>query len=133
MRCLWMAAALAGLSVAACSRQDGAAFADAKKAVAAQRGNPPGLVFEDLQMHHASGLKGSKADVVCGDVAPDDKTAATHFIYFAKLQAAGPDIGRTVGETQVFDTVDRRAGHELNFFCTPHPDLTDANAYDYFN
>ena len=126
-------AVMAALATASCAGQDGEAFPAAKAAVGAAVGNPATIQFEDLKLLHLTGLKGSTADVVCGDVAKDAKVVPSHFIYIWKLKPAVPHSGRTAGETMVFPVMDRRAVHELQYFCTENPDRSTANDYDYFN
>lgn len=124
---------IAALATASCAGDGGAAFPAAKKAVGASIGAPATIQFDNLKQVHLTGLKGSAAEVVCGDVARDAREVPSHFIYIWTLKPAVANPGRTAGETMVFQTMDRRAVHELTYFCSDSPDRSAANAYDYFS
>ena len=129
----------ATLLLAACSGgDDKAAFAAAKAAVAAKLPNGgAGVDFGELKLHHLTGLKGSKADVVCGGTLP--KGAAngadpSPFIYFAKLEPATPNLGRAQGDVILLSpTLDRQAASQLTNFCDAKLSSALPNPYTYFN
>ncbi len=66
-------------------------------------------------------------------MAQDSKVVPSHFIYIWTLKSAVPNPARKAGDVMVFPIMDRRAVHELTYFCGPDPDRSQANDFDYFN
>lgn len=127
------------LILTACSGgDDKAAFAAAKTAVAAKLPNEGADAdFGELKLHHLTGLKGSKADVVCGGTLPKgapNSSDPAPFIYIYKLQPVVPDPARTQGEVILLSAkVDRQTAGLLTNFCDAKLSTGLPNPYTYFN
>ena len=141
MRAFWTlaaAAAAALLATSACSNgDDKAAFAAAKTAVAAKLPGGADADFGAMTMHHLTGLKGSKADVVCGGSQPKgaaNSSDPSPFIYFAKLQPAAPNPGYAQGDVILLSPkLDRQAASQLTNFCEQKLSTALPNPFTYFN
>ena len=140
MKATWTlaAAAAALLTLAACSGGgDKAAFAAAKTAVAAKLSGGADAEFGAMKLHHLTGLKGSKADVVCGGSQPKGAANGSDpspFIYFAKLEAAVPNPGYAKGDVILLSsTLDRQTASQLTNFCEEKLSTALPNPYTYFN
>ena len=121
------------LATACAPSPQGQAFAAAKAAVQAAPGAPAHVRFNGLALHDLTGLKGSKAQVVCG-VATDTKTTSDiPFIYVWKLAAAVSDPGVRGGQAILMTgAIDRRAANRLNHFCNADTPASTPNPYDFF-
>ena len=140
MRAFWtLAAATLVIGATACSDGGGkAAFDAAKAAVSAKLPGGAGSVeFGGMKLRHLTGLKGSKADVVCGGTVPKGAQGAPDpapFIYIAKLQPAAPDPGRAQGDVILLTPqIDRQAAGLLTNFCEAKLTSALPNPYTYFN
>jgi hypothetical protein len=129
------AAAAALTALAGCaSKDESAAFAAAKAAVSGASTEAASVVFSDLKLRSLEGLKGSKAQVVCGEVSPGKDKAGAQFLYIWKLEPAVEKPGRAVGDVQVFKTMDRHAAGTLTQFCSEGVrDRKGVTDWTYFN
>jgi hypothetical protein len=129
------AAVFLAAAVGACAEgpEETAAFTAARKAVDAQlpAGHAP---FQNFQLKHRTGLQGSQAQVVCGEmrvIGDGAAPASTPFVYIWTLDAAVAKPGKAAGELMIMDRLNRLQIGQLAAFCG-WASSSGANSWNYF-
>ena len=123
--------------LAACSGSgpESAAFSDAKDAVKKAARND-GVTISGLQLFQRTGLRGSKAQVVCGVLRLDEggggNPSVTPFIYIWTLTRAVAEPKIRQGEVKLFASLNRQAVAQLARYCAA-ADTTKASEWTYFD
>lgn len=132
---IWSWLMMLGVAVSSCPGGDERqAFSEAKAAVDKRIGaeHPE---FQNLELRRLTGLQGSEAKVVCGELRPvggGSGLVSTPFIYIWRLDPKVADAGRAAGELMVIEKIDRRSLGELAHFCG-WANSTSPNERTYFN